>query len=68
VSDTTEGSPVTVPSQSDEFRLSGQVGGSPPFRGTLVHPGWKATRCDVPVWTGQTAARDIIAPAEVEVT
>ena len=62
-----EGSPVTVPGESDEFRLTGQLGGSAPFRGTLVHPGWKATRCEIPVWTGQAASRDVIAPAEVEV-
>jgi len=67
VASESEGSPITVPGESDEFRLTGQLGGAAPFRGTLVHPGWKATRCEIPVWTGQTASRDVIAPAEVEV-
>lgn len=67
VASESEGSPVTVPGESDDFRLTGQLGGSAPFRGTLVHPGWKATRCEIPVWTGQAASRDVIAPAEVEV-
>lgn len=67
VSGESEGSPVSVPGESDQYRLTGNVGGTPPFRGTLVHPGWKATRCDIPAWTGAAAGRDVVAPAEVEV-
>jgi hypothetical protein len=62
-----EGATVTVPGESETHRLTGQVTGTAPFTGTLVHPGWRATRCDLPVWTGDPRAKEIVAPAEVEV-
>lgn len=62
-----EGAQVTVPGESELYRLTGQVSGTAPFQGTLVHPGWKATRCELPVWTGDPRAKEIVAPAEVEV-
>jgi hypothetical protein len=48
------------------FRLVGNVAGQPPFRGTLIHPGWRAVRVDLPP-LGSTG-RAIIAPAEIELT
>ena len=64
-----EGSAVEVPKGYDpaETRLSGSVVGEPPFRGTLEHHGWRATRCDLPEWTGREASALVLAPAEVEV-
>ena len=64
-----EGATLEVPAGYDpaEYRLSGNVSGQPPHRGTLQHHGWKATRCEVPQWTGSDSAANIIAPAEVEV-
>ncbi|MFZ5829986.1 MAG: DUF2760 domain-containing protein [Planctomycetota bacterium] len=64
----TEGSAITVPAGFDpqRFRLVGNVTGAPPFQGTLAHPGWQATRCDVPAWSGSGEAARIVAPAEVE--
>lgn len=35
--------------------------------GQLRHPGWEATRCDLPQWTGTAEAARVVAPAEVEV-
>lgn len=63
-----EGAAVEVPVGFDagRYRLTGNVTGEPPFRGTLQHHGWEATQCEVPVWTGTDTASKTIAPAEVE--
>jgi hypothetical protein len=63
-----EGATVEVPAGFDpaRFQLLGNVTGQPPFRGQLVHHGWEAARCDLPVWSGSEAAAKIIAPTEVE--
>ncbi len=64
-----EGQPIEVPAGFDpaRFHLTGRVDGVPPFRGRVVHPGWEATRCELPVWTGSTAAARVVAPVEVEI-
>jgi Domain of unknown function (DUF2760) len=64
-----EGADVGVPPGFDAatLRLTGKVAGRPPYRGTLRHPGWEATRVELPVWTGSPAAARVIAPAEVEI-
>ena len=64
-----EGSSVAVPAGTDaaRVRLVGNVAGSPPFRGTLRHGGWEATRVELPSWTGAEASAKVVAPAEVEV-
>ncbi len=63
-----EGVQVEVPAGFDPNRwhLTGNVAGEPPFNGRLVHPGWEATTCELPVWTGSASAARIVAPAEVE--
>ncbi len=64
-----EGAEVDIPAGFDpnRWRLTGKVTGQPPFRGRLVHPGWEATICEVPTWSGDPAAARIVAPAEVEI-
>jgi hypothetical protein len=64
-----EGATVEVPSGFDagRYRLVGNVSGTPPFRGALVHHGWQATACELPAWVGGDAAANVVAPAEVEV-
>ena len=64
-----EGAAVQVPAGFDatRYRLTGKVVGEAPFRGTLRHHGWEATRCELPQFTGSEAAAKTIAPAEVEV-
>lgn len=64
-----EGEMIDVPAGFDpaRFHLSGKVDGAPPFRGRVMHPGWEATRCELPVWTGSAAAARVVAPIEVEV-
>jgi hypothetical protein len=47
-------------------RLVGNVTGRPPFPGTLLHRGWRATRIELPPLGGPTGRR-IVAQAEVEV-
>lgn len=52
------------------YRLVGKVPDNPPYKGTVLHRGWKATRISLPRVTEtsrESAARKIIAPAEVEV-
>jgi hypothetical protein len=63
-----EGAEVEIGAGFDpnRWRLTGNVTGEPPFRGRLVHPGWEATICEVPTWSGDPAAARIVAPAEVE--
>lgn len=67
-----EGSQVTLESGYDatEYRAVGKLTGSPPFRGTLLHKGWKASRVDLPRLVEKEAGAGgtlVIAPAEVEV-
>ena len=65
----TEGDEVTVPKDFDPsaIRLTGNVSGEPPFRGTLRHPGWQAKQVKLPA---QPSGQDpkIVAPAEVEIS
>ena len=64
-----EGDEVTVPADFDPsaIRLTGNVSGEPPFRGTLRHAGWRAKQVKLPA---QPAGQDtkIVAPAEVEIS
>ncbi len=62
-----EESRLTLESGFDasEGRLTGNVVGSAPFTGTLVHRGWKATEVRLPQLAKGHDVR-ILAPAEVE--
>ena len=62
-----EGATVTVPAgfNAERIRLTGNVAGDPPFRGTLKHHGWVATSIRFPTLSPALDPR-IIAPAEVE--
>jgi hypothetical protein len=68
VNDQAEGAEIEVPAGFDaaRIRLTGNVAGSPPHRGRLVHPGWEATKVQLPEWTGSADAAMVVAPAEVE--
>jgi hypothetical protein len=70
VSGVEEGSTCEIPIGYDPatYKLSGQVEGRGPFRGRLVHHGWKATHVKLPAWTGSRDGAVIVAPAEVEVS
>jgi len=70
VMESPEGSAITVNGDEEaaRVRLIGQVVETRPVTGTLVHAGWRAERCDLPKWIGVSAASQILAPAEVELT
>lgn len=63
-----EGAAVTVPAGYDagRTRLVGNVAGSPPHTGSLVHAGWEATKVELPEWNGTAASAKVVVPAEVE--
>ena len=69
MTDAADGSELETPAkfEASEYRLTGSVSGSGPFRGTVAHHGWKATKCDVPKWTGDKSSAMIIAPIELEI-
>jgi hypothetical protein len=63
-----EGDQTSVSQNLDPaaVRLVGNVTGHPPFPGTLLHCGWRATRIELPP-LGAPTGRRIVAQAEVEV-
>jgi hypothetical protein len=65
-----EGAPVTVAPGFDahSVRLTGNVTGDPPFRGTLRHRGWKVVGIDLPRQVEGQEKKGVLAPAEVEIT
>ena len=63
--DTPEGESVDIPPGASpvRWRLVGKESGK---NGTVSHPGWQATRLDLPQWTGGADDSLVIAAAEVE--
>lgn len=62
-----EGSVVTVEDADPEtIKLSGNVPASGPYKGELIHHGWRLKECNLPElvdgWKG-----NVIAPAEIEI-
>jgi hypothetical protein len=64
-----EGESVEVPVGYDpaRYKVTGNVNGSPPFRGRVVHAGWVAATANLPAWTGNNESAKVVAPVEVEV-
>jgi hypothetical protein len=67
ISESEEGSQVTVPAgyAKEQYRIVGNLSGQPPFRGTLIHKGWKTEFVKLPRIV-ETQRLPAIAPAEVE--
>ena len=64
-----EGASIQLPIGFDaaSVRLTGNIVGSPPFKGTLRHHGWRAAEVKLgPPPSGQPAS--LLAPAEVELS
>ena len=63
--DSPEGEAIEIPSDASpaRWRIVGKESG---HRGTLSHPGWKATKLDMPQWSGGSDDSMVIAAAEVE--
>ncbi|HVN84502.1 MAG TPA: DUF2760 domain-containing protein [Candidatus Binatia bacterium] len=66
VIDREDGASVDVAAGFDPaaIRLTGNVTGTPPFRGTLQHAGWRAAKANLPQ---SSTDPTILAPAEVEI-
>ncbi|MCF8111995.1 MAG: DUF2760 domain-containing protein [Desulfobacteraceae bacterium] len=64
-----EGEEVTIDSGFDPsaIKVTGNVTGEPPFSGVLRHPGWRAGKLELPVFS-DSGDPDVIFPAEVEVS
>ena len=62
-----EGAAITVPIgfNAERIRLTGNVTGQPPFKGSLKHHGWVATSVRFPTVSATLDPR-VVAPAEVE--
>ncbi len=62
-----EGGKITLQQDFDAstVRLTGNIVGSAPFTGTLIHKGWQVTNSRLPKLT-QGHNANVIAPAEVE--
>ncbi len=67
VRDEQEGARVTLEAGFDAaaMRPTGNVSGEPPFIGTLVHRGWRATEIKLPK-IAKSHDVSVLAPAEVE--
>jgi len=63
-----EGEKVEVPDGYDplEVKVTGKVKGSPPYRGVLIHKGWKVEKNTLNT-PNNKGSEKIIMPAEVEV-
>jgi len=63
----TEGATVTVPQGFDaqRIRLTCNVAGQPPFRGSVKHHGWVATQVRLPL-PSESLDPKVVAPAEIE--
>jgi hypothetical protein len=64
-----EGTSLTVMPGFDPelYKLTGNVTGTPPFKGTVRHHGWKVTKQELPIWNGRDDSADVISPAEIEI-
>ena len=63
--DTPEGEAIEIPNDPSPVRWR-IVGKESSLRGTLSHPGWQASRLDLPQWQGGVDDSTVIAAAEVE--
>lgn len=62
-----EGAVVEVPSDASPLRVqwTGQRS-TGDARGTLLHHGWEATRCELANWTGNDQDALVVAPAQLQ--
>lgn len=62
-----EGSEIEIDADYDpvSIKLMGKIKGKPPFKGFLIHPGWKLGNVKLANWTGKKT--DIVFPAEIEI-
>jgi hypothetical protein len=60
-----EGERIDVPENPSpmRYRITGHASAR---SGRVAHPGWIATKVDLPQWTGQRDDAMVLAPVEVE--
>jgi len=65
VSDAGEGASVDLGDNGSPARYQ-WIGEGSSTSGKLVHQGWQATQVDLPIWTGDDADANVIAPAQLQ--
>jgi hypothetical protein len=60
-----EGETIELPENASPIRWR-VIGKDAPKTGSLCHPGWQATKLDLPQWAGHADDAMVIAAAEVE--
>ncbi len=63
--DVAEGERIEVPEGASPIRWR-IVGNANQSAGTVTHPGWIATRLELPKWTGSREEALVVSPVEVE--
>lgn len=72
VATSTEGETITVEAgEATRYRLIGSVTGTAPYRGRLLHRGWRAAKLNLPTHVDRSTQDDeglglVVSPAEVE--
>lgn len=63
-----EGQQVDIPEgyDSSKIKIVGNVKGQAPFKGKLIHKGWRAHKRSLPKQVGEQS-NEVIQPAEVEI-
>ncbi len=63
-----EGSEITIDEADPEaIKLSGNVPSKGPYKGVLVHRGWRLKECNLPELVGGWSG-NVVAPAEIEIS
>ncbi|MEW6708779.1 MAG: DUF2760 domain-containing protein, partial [Candidatus Riflebacteria bacterium] len=63
-----EGSEITIDEADPEaIKLSGNVPSKGPYKGELVHRGWRLKECNLPELVGGWSG-NVVAPAEIEIS
>ena len=68
VVDQPEGTPVEigVDQSTGRYRLTGADSTGLSNQGSLVHHGWEARQCQLPMWSGSEDLALLVVPAELE--
>lgn len=56
---------VDAHASAGQYRWVGEASSATNGQAKLIHPGWRVTATDMPVWAGAVEDADVIAPAQV---
>lgn len=67
--DAEEGQTIDVPKGYDAttIKMVGEIKGEPPYKGIIIHRGWRAIKRSLPKKLGEVTS-DVVTPAEIEVS